>query len=885
MLDSDAYKTYLAYATGAASPKMKRKYNKPSSSSKKRTLVTVEEEEPEPTKKVVPTKKPATKRQFSGVQIRDTPGVSVSKKKAPTKVARSKGIELLYDAALLVEAQLKKALKRRKRKTPIHYVGGLSEGDDFESQVPDEPKGDSTPGIVLGRSFIKTSRGIFDLGKRVVIIYLDSDPFHDNSNSLDDPVDEWDDLLEIIDFGDIPEIDELPPIMFNMGKNSISKAKIKGNYKMTYGDEGPSLKSRPIIETLKNSDQHKKLLDSILLEKLKLDEEIEEGEEEVAKEVIRNYKTHRETNDPGVFFIPIRVEGKYDTHALADTGSNINVLPYGIYMHIGAGEVEAIADKIQMLDHSRVEPIGILRDVLCQVGVTMILAREKDGKPIYKPDNLENDSSKLRTYAERKSDSKRKADDISRSNQQPFKKQNVTNAYNLGSAKGNAPKSTGNTNATNNRGGNGPNPKGNGCFECGNLRHFKRDCPKLNNKNWGNGNAQEWVYTVGNAERNDNHYDVELADGKILGINTIIRGCTLNFLNHPFTIDLMLVELGSFDAIIGMDWLRRHHAVIVCDEKLVRVPFGNETLVFHGAESYIGRESRLTVISCSKVQEYRAKVCHVFLAKISTTKEDDKSEGKQVKDLLKHNNEPQHADDERTDSENQETHDDDEESEDEFVHTPPNYVPTDDETNGEPNDVTEEEYERINEEYGDVNIRLTNVEPDDKDKGDKEMTNTETEDAEHKNFIQESACNQVNDDAQATQKTKAETIKRLRQQYAPQKSVENIQEIKMEHTRKQQVPKETINSSDTTTLAEFDQKTTLFETMTKSKSFNKSSKQRALYHALIESILKDENAMDEGVWYVKDIKEKDKIRAKTIQNQEQMGSVEKSRVKPGKVRA
>nr|GFC94941.1 reverse transcriptase domain-containing protein [Tanacetum cinerariifolium] len=76
----------------------------------------------------------------------------------------------------------------------------------------------------------------------------------------------------------------------------------------------------------------------------------------------------------------------------------------------------------------------------------------------------------------------------------------------------------------------------------------------------------------------------------------------------------MPVELGSFDAIIDMDWLRRHHAMIVCDEKLIQVPFGNETLVFRGAESYIGRESRLTVISCSKVQEYRAKGCHVFLA-------------------------------------------------------------------------------------------------------------------------------------------------------------------------------------------------------------------------------------------------------------------------------
>nr|GFD28913.1 hypothetical protein [Tanacetum cinerariifolium] len=105
---------------------------------------------------------------------------------------------------------------------------------------------------------------------------------------------------------------------------------------------------------------------------------------------------------------------------------------------------------------------------------------------------------KLRTYAKRKSDSKRRADDISRNNQQPFKRQNVTKAYNLGSAEkktyeGNAPKSTGNTNATNNRGGNGLNPRGNGCFECANPGHFKRDCPKLNNKNGGNGNAQGWV--------------------------------------------------------------------------------------------------------------------------------------------------------------------------------------------------------------------------------------------------------------------------------------------------------------------------------------------------------------------------------------------------------
>ncbi|GKE23791.1 putative reverse transcriptase domain-containing protein, partial [Tanacetum coccineum] len=107
----------------------------------------------------------------------------------------------------------------------------------------------------------------------------------------------------------------------------------------------------------------------------------------------------------------------------------------------------------------------------------------------------------------------------------------------------------------------------------------------------------------------DNSYDVELADGKIVGIDTILQGCTLNFLNYPFNIDLIPVELGSFDLIIGMDWLRRCYAVIVCDEKLVRVPYGNETLTFRGNKSNNGRESRLTVILCSKAQEYMVKGC------------------------------------------------------------------------------------------------------------------------------------------------------------------------------------------------------------------------------------------------------------------------------------
>ncbi|GJV19749.1 putative reverse transcriptase domain-containing protein [Tanacetum coccineum] len=83
----------------------------------------------------------------------------------------------------------------------------------------------------------------------------------------------------------------------------------------------------------------------------------------------------------------------------------------------------------------------------------------------------------------------------------------------------------------------------------------------------------------------DDSYDVEFANGRIIGVNTILRGCTLNLLNHLFNIDLMAVELGSFDAIIGMDWLSKYHVVIVCDEKIVRIPYGDEVLIVQGDKS------------------------------------------------------------------------------------------------------------------------------------------------------------------------------------------------------------------------------------------------------------------------------------------------------------
>ncbi|GJV70219.1 putative reverse transcriptase domain-containing protein [Tanacetum coccineum] len=231
---------------------------------------------------------------------------------------------------------------------------------------------------------------------------------------------------------------------------------------------------------------------------------------------------------------------------------------------------------------------------------------------------------KICSFADHQAENKRKLDDNSRNIQnqhQPFKRCNYhhdgqcdpkcTSCKRIGHLAWDCRSPAV---AANNHSAPGANQRVVTCFECGAQGHFKRDFPKLKNNNRGNqernGRAIARAYTVGNKGKNpdanvvtgmfllnnryasilfdtgadrsfvstafsslidivptalDHDYDVELADIKIIGVNTIIRGCTLNFLYHPFNIDLMPVEIGSFDVIIGMDWLSKYHAIIVCD--------------------------------------------------------------------------------------------------------------------------------------------------------------------------------------------------------------------------------------------------------------------------------------------------------------------------------
>ncbi|KAI3807474.1 hypothetical protein L1987_23403 [Smallanthus sonchifolius] len=208
-----------------------------------------------------------------------------------------------------------------------------------------------------------------------------------------------------------------------------------------------------------------------------------------------------------------------------------------------------------------------------------------------------------------------------------------------------------------------------GCFVCGDLKHFKKDCPKWKNQNNAQASGRAFVmgardarqdpnivtgtFPINNhyasvlfdsgadmsfvsndfksllgikASKLDQSYTIELANGKLIETGEAIRGCTLCLENHTFSIDLLPVELGSFDIVIGMDWLTKNRAEIVCFEKIVRIPLpSGEILSIQGERC----RTMLKRINCMKAYKYLRKGYCAFLAHII----EKKPEERQLEDI------------------------------------------------------------------------------------------------------------------------------------------------------------------------------------------------------------------------------------------------------------
>nr|GEX17391.1 reverse transcriptase [Tanacetum cinerariifolium] len=138
------------------------------------------------------------------------------------------------------------------------------------------------------------------------------------------------------------------------------------------------------------------------------------------------------------------------------------------------------------------------------------------------------------------------------------------------------------------------------CHKCGKIGHKARYCKEKNVATGENAQPIWTCYDCGEQGHTRNRYpnkvkqeEVGEARGRAYAIKdaelqgpNVVTGYTLNLVNHLFEIDLMPIKLGTFDVIIGMDWLVKHDVFIICGENVVHIPYGNKTLPIKSDKRY-----------------------------------------------------------------------------------------------------------------------------------------------------------------------------------------------------------------------------------------------------------------------------------------------------------
>ncbi|KAJ9535195.1 hypothetical protein OSB04_un001722 [Centaurea solstitialis] len=226
------------------------------------------------------------------------------------------------------------------------------------------------------------------------------------------------------------------------------------------------------------------------------------------------------------------------------------------------------------------------------------------------------------------------------------------------------------------------------CFECGSFNHYRNACPKLNQRPYANqaqpanqgnqgnqgnrgGLARGRAFVIGTEEARQNpdvvtgtfllnnypatvlfnsgadksfvslefrpkinkksqnlkeDHIIEYSNGELVRANKVIRKCTLGFAGKDFSIDLIPIKIGSFDIIVGMDWMSKHRATICCAEKIVALALPDGGLL----EVYGDKPKRdIKIVSYIKMRGHLRKECVAFMAHVIDTK----AKEKQIQDI------------------------------------------------------------------------------------------------------------------------------------------------------------------------------------------------------------------------------------------------------------
>ncbi|GKC44985.1 hypothetical protein Tco_1062707, partial [Tanacetum coccineum] len=213
-----------------------------------------------------------------------------------------------YAVKLCLEHEVKRGNKVVKKELIVALRGEIY----FVKFIINPEEDDVEPGVIFGRSFLRLTKAITDFGARTVTIYPDIDPFLEETQE-------------------------------EAAKEAIT---IRMSQKFALLEE-----ERPIIETMTYNDKYKKILDEVWKGKVKLDGKIVKAKEEAVKRI--NGEALKEKEDLEAFIFPIRLEGHVNKNALADTRSNINIMPFRLYVQLGRDDMKKVDRGITMINHTQ----------------------------------------------------------------------------------------------------------------------------------------------------------------------------------------------------------------------------------------------------------------------------------------------------------------------------------------------------------------------------------------------------------------------------------------------------------------------------------------------------------------------------------------------------